>query len=308
MSLTNTTQIWRINLKPAAQKGADPVAFCLEKGIIGFGWSVHPEEPMELSSYLQIARKKFGNKGWVTATNNMRRMRIGDLCWTRNKKGIYYLGRITGDWCYASGSEYEQNNVVNIRSCEWIKAGTDSVVPGVVKANFRVPNTLSSVRDDARIYSEFLFNSAFNGDPHYVPTGKIDSFFDLLDDADCEDLIGIYMQHLGYVLIPSSCKKGTIGVEWEAHHKETGQKAVSQVKTGHSTLNPFGYEDYTCDGIKVFLFSPKQTMPTKIPEHIIWVRAQAILEQLSEPGFQRVLPTRIRNWLAIFQKFNQAFT
>jgi hypothetical protein len=298
----NSPQIWRINLKPGAKKGKNPVTFCLDKGILGFGWSIQMEGEVDWETYRPLATLRFGGKGWKTAINNLRRMRINDLCWTRNR-GIYYLGRITGEWRYIGGGEHEENNVVNFRNCDWLEVGNVDDVPGLVQANFRAPNTLSSVRDQACIYSSFIFNQKKG--TNYVIDSKHLNLFDLLDDSDCEDLVGIHMQLLGYVLIPSSCKKDTPDVEWVAYHSETGQKAVAQVKTGNSTLNPFSYERYTNGGTKVFLFSPQQATPNEIPELVHWVNPDDIQTLLSKPSFQRLMPYRIRYWLKIHHELNQ---
>ena len=42
-----------------------------------------------------------GDKGWWPAVNAIRyRMAEGDLCWTRDWDGNYYLGRVEGAWQY----------------------------------------------------------------------------------------------------------------------------------------------------------------------------------------------------------------
>ena len=116
--------IWRINLK---SDGVNPREFCLKRNIVGVGWPVdHTNNTLVWKEYYELAMETYYNqperdKGWWPALNAMKnRMVIGDLVWTRDTKGEYYLGRITSDWRYDTSGEYRDADMVNIRSCEWL--------------------------------------------------------------------------------------------------------------------------------------------------------------------------------------------
>ena len=101
--------VWRINLKSDADEGIDSRMFCINKGILGVGWQVDCEGDIDWETYYQRATDvyyKKGDKGWWPALNAIKnRMAINDLCWTRNLDGIYYVGRISGEWQYKGDKE-----------------------------------------------------------------------------------------------------------------------------------------------------------------------------------------------------------
>ncbi len=124
--------VWRINLKSAATAGIDPRRFCLDNNCLGVGWAVGVAHTLDAASYNSAARSLYPtDKGWFPAVNALQsRMEDGDLCWTRDLDGYYYLGRVTGPWRYESDSEHILADIVNVRSCTWIKVGSVEAVPG----------------------------------------------------------------------------------------------------------------------------------------------------------------------------------
>ena len=99
MTETNTARVWRIHLL-MDDPAIDAHAFCLQKGILGIGWAVESDlKNLSWNEYEKLAVSKYqkGMKGWRAAANAINnRMKIDDLCWSRSKHGIYYLGRVTG--------------------------------------------------------------------------------------------------------------------------------------------------------------------------------------------------------------------
>ena len=103
-------------------------------------------------SYMKFGEKKYsgkGQKGWRTAMNAFHYyMKEGDLIWSRNAKGIYFLGQINGAWEYKSGQEFLNADLVNVRSCTWIEVGLQDAVPGKVVASFRARSAVQKVHDN----------------------------------------------------------------------------------------------------------------------------------------------------------------
>ena len=170
--------VWRITIKTDAGEGIDPRSFCLERNILGVGWPVDGLQPVDWDTYVTLGTAEYydtGAKGWWPAVNAIHnRMCEGDLCWTRDLEGNYYLGRVASGWDYRSTPEHIAADVVNVRECCWVRTGTADSVPGKVLNSIRAGRAVQSVHDDTvRFYSKLHFNLA-KGEPVY----------DLSDDPD----------------------------------------------------------------------------------------------------------------------------
>ena len=110
--------VWRITINPDADTGINPRRFCLERNILGVGWPVEASGPLDWDTYQTLGTAKFydnEDKGWWPAVNAIRnRMAESDLCWTRDREGNYYLGRVEGAWEYRSTPEYINADVVKL--------------------------------------------------------------------------------------------------------------------------------------------------------------------------------------------------
>jgi hypothetical protein len=185
-------------------------------------------------------------------------MKIDDLVWTRDKKGRYFLGRVTGDWYYDTSDENAKANIVNVRKCEWHEIGTVDKIPGKVVNCFIPRATVQRINDNTvKTFSKITYNQKSNSDFKYnVDDLSGENIFTLLSPDDCEDALAIYLQVLhGYYLIPSSCKKDTAGYEYALKNKETGKIAVVQVKSGNTPLIPDDFFELAKPDIDVYLFA-----------------------------------------------------
>src|SRR6059058_5649872 len=99
------TQLWRIHLRPSSTTSRDVTPFCVRNAVLGIGWSVgHEGERYDWSTYESLARVKYkGDKSlWPAIRALKQSMQVDDLCWARDKQGVYYLSRISGPWEYQS--------------------------------------------------------------------------------------------------------------------------------------------------------------------------------------------------------------
>ena len=252
--------VWRITIKTDAVEGVDPRRFCLERNILGVGWPVDGPQSLDWDTYHALGTATYyddGDKGWWPAVNAIRnRMTEGDLCWTRDWEGNYYLGRVAGAWEYRATPEHTAADVVNVRRCRWMRAGTVDSVPGKVVNSFRASRTVQAVHDETVLfYSKLLFNS--NGEPVYDlpddPDGGLDLFALALPE-DCEDIVAIFLQaEYGYHLIPSTCRIDTVKTEFVLRNAHG--KAQVQVKQGEVPLNKDQFTWDRDDPCEWFLFS-----------------------------------------------------
>jgi len=249
---------------------------------------------------LELYYKK-GDNGWWPAVNALKnRMNVDDLCWTRNWNGIYYLGRIIGDWNYRGDKDHCQADVVNIRQCDWKKVGEVDSVPGKVVNSFIPSRTLQAVDDESvRLYSQFLFNSLSSHASYSFPAVSAD-LFSLISSEDCEDLVGIFLQEKGYHIIPSSCKTDTAAYEFVLKHAETGNTAVVQVKQGYVDLN---VKDYTGLPGEVYLFTSHGNYTGGYSQNVHCIDP----EKLKEFTFKRrgILSDRLKTWISLVEQLGK---
>lgn len=198
--------IWRIHIKPAAEEGIDPKAYCFENSILGVGWPVEAKTRPDWETYLELASKKYlDDGGWQSAVNAIKKMRVDDLCWTRSRDNVYYLGRVTTpDWRYCDTPESRAADVINVRDCDWMRVGLVDAVPGKVIACFRPTRSLQKIDSlSVRMYSQYLYNRRH---PNHYSIGTIDvpDLFEFLDSDDLEDIVSLYLQAERHFLFISS--------------------------------------------------------------------------------------------------------
>ncbi len=231
------TTLWRLNIKPDAQEGVDPVRFCLDKQILGVGWPVDSDSPLDWKTYCRLGQRAYRRRwrqGWRAATNAIHdRMKKDDLCWTRDPDGNYYLGQITGDWEYRSARRYREADIVNVRPCRWFQIGGVDSVPGKVLNSFRPSRTVQAVDDETSLFYSKLKYNQLSGEAAYdLSSDERLDLFALISPEDCEDIVGIYLQEIhGYRLISSSCRRDTVKTEFVLK-KADGEQAYVQVKQG----------------------------------------------------------------------------
>jgi hypothetical protein len=290
------TNVWRLNIKTAAKIGVDPRRFCLDKNILGVGWQVNQSGSVDWEGYIAEARVKYKSRGrsFSVAINALKnRMKIGDLCWTRDHDGTYYLGKITSGWRYENSKENSDADVVNVRNCEWHRVGTVDVVPGKVINSYISGSTVQKVSgENIRRYSQFLANNKMEGDKYEL--GKsIDNFLSLLSSDDCEDIVALYMQkNHGFMTIPSSCKSDTAAYEYVMKHPVTGRKAVAQVKHGNIDLNRKNYKSLDAE---VFLLTTGGTYTGTEALSIHCLEPEKVL-QFAKNNF-KLMSDRVQNWM-----------
>ena len=253
------TTIWRLNIKTDAEEGVDPRTFCIDRNILGIGWPVDSDTPLDWDAYYALGTEEYyekGDKGWWPAVNAIHnRMATGDLCWTRDWDGNYYIGRVAGDWEYRSTDDYRKADIVNVRPCEWFQTGAVDSAPGKVVNSFRAPRTVQVVDDEtSSFYSKLKYNQLNKEDAYGLPSDVKRNLFALISSEDCEDIVGIYLQEKhDYRLIPSSCKRDTLKTEFVL--KTAQGKAHVQVKQGDADLDMGEFKHDSSNPCEWFLFT-----------------------------------------------------
>lgn len=233
-------QTWRIHIRPKAGKADAPYSFglCLDRGVLGCGWAVDVAEDARLSpeEYLKLNEVEHG-QGQSRTVRLLMGIEEGDLIWTRSTTGIYYLGKVVGPWEYRAGREYVDADVVNVRPVRFIEVGTEDQVPGSIVSCFRPSRTLQRIMDEtANLYSRTFWGQSSGGSLETPGEAQPADIFSLLSAEDVEDLIFVYLQHLGWIVRPARRRAQTIAYEFTLVDRE-GREAVVQVKTGKTPVD-----------------------------------------------------------------------
>lgn len=286
--------LWRIHIRPSAEDHADPVAVCLDQEVVGVGWGLN-EPPASREEYFDRGADKFGSQSWRTAlTALIDDVEQDDLVWFRDLEGIYFLGRITDGWDYRDEPENADADLYNVRPAEIYKV--ERSVPGKLKNCFIPGRTLQPVKSQTvQNFSRLVFNQLSGREDYSVPEIEFGELFDLLDDVELEDVVGLYLQLLeGYALIPSSreSKGTTIAYEYELVSAGTGKRAYVQVKGGNTRLNPEKYGELEGHW---YLFSPAGYIGNVVPDNVSPISRSAMEDFVLE--YEDLLPISVRAWI-----------
>jgi len=250
--------LFRIHIRPSGGSADMEKTFdyCLRNGILGVGWRLNSiKKTTNWNEYFNEASTIHDNlsickyiKKWVGKD---------DLVWTRDAGGQYYLSRVLSGWEYWMTQEAIDLDIdiANIFRVEFKKVQIDEV-PGKVIACFRAPRTFQGIDDEKAFeYSKYLWNVSSGKKIYEVNKSKFSDIFMMLDDEETEDLVFLYLQSKGWYVVPNSRKGDTMSFEYLAVDPKSGEKALTQVKTGNDRLNK---DDYIHYPYKIFLFQSNE--------------------------------------------------
>lgn len=274
--------LFRIHIRPGGGSAdmQETFEYCLRNGLLGVGWRTESNEnTFDWDKYYSEASKIHGNlnvckyiKKWV---NN------GDLVWTRDTSGQYYLARVLSGWEYWVDQESIERDIdiANIFRVDFKKVAIEQV-PGKVIACFRAPRTMQEIADEKAFeYSKYLWNILTDYKEYEVNNSSFSDFFMMLDDEETEDLVFLYLQSRGWYVVPNSRKADTMSFEYLALEPTTGERALTQVKTGNVYLNR---EEYACYPYKVFLFQSNELYSGNDAQNVCCITRQEINDFLHQ--------------------------
>jgi len=295
--------LWRLHIRPDPKNGKTHehvISYCIENHVAGIGWPVAGNISTP-SEYEQAARSQYGSR--VSSIPFAYNPAIGEYIWARDKNGRYYLGRIRSDWFYSNDPIHLELDIPNQRKCEWVRIGNEENVPGKIVACFRPAKTFQAVRDSQmEDFSKwaFLHDPSRNFLAEWLKEQRIEkkTFFSFIQPDDCEDIVGLYLQKIkGYCLIPSSCKKTTIGHEFILKHSITSQTAIAQVKQGGENLD----ERLRRNADHVFLFST-DGLVTSNSTDVTVLTTDELFEFVCQN--RMLLPSRMDYWFHLLDRIN----
>jgi hypothetical protein len=295
-------QIWRLNATSPRPDEPDPSTYCIENDLVGFGFPVDPaEDLLAWEIYYRRGLEIYGNKGvaeWKPAVEALKRhMVIGDLCWARHRSGKYYLGRVMGTWEYRNGPSNRHIGVVNTRFCDWQDAGDAFNVPNAILNSFRNGSPLERIEGDGvEAFSSFRYNGLIQKGV-YEFSQRVCDLFSFIGPEECEDLIGIYLQMEGYLLLPGTCKTDSGRFAFLLKHQTSGRHAAVQVQQGCDPMDPTRYADF--DG-EVYLFQTSGLYTGDVLHNVKCLTPEGVQDFcLKNSG---ALPANLQRWLKVWRK------
>lgn len=291
-------RVFRIHIRPSGGAGdtAASFAYCLREGVLGLGWQVElpacgSEPGWEL--YERLAKEKFGRKGLHSARFLYENVREDDLIWTRDTLGTYYLARVLSPWEYLDTPKGRDADITNVVRCRILLVPQADDVPGSIVASFRPARTIQSIRNPTAVaYSRVLWNQLAESDDYPTAAGEDHDLFSFLDSEATEDVVFVYLQTEGWLVVPNSRKADTMGYEFVAIDRETFERAVVQVKSGGT---PLDRGDWAGFGEKVFLFQSGGVYRGPQTPNVV------TLDPSEMEGFvranRRIVPRAVERWL-----------
>lgn len=296
-----------MHIRPSGGLGnpALSFAYCLCEGVLGVGWQVEPssEAPLTWEAYVKLAADSHG-LGELSRVRYLHdHIRPHDLIWSRNTDGKYYLAKVGPPrqnaqeaglaWEYYDTPGGRDADIVNVVRCHILAVPNADDVPGKIVACFRPRRTIQSITDEtAVLYSRLLWNQLAGQQEFSLQDIAKCDIFSFLDAETTEDVIFIYLQCQGWIVVPNSRMADTMRYEFVAIHRETRERALVQVKTGSTPLDT---ENWSRFPEKVFLFQSHDIYTGVPAANVVQLRPQAI-EDFMDTNFA-VMPRAVQRWI-----------
>ena len=291
------SEVWRLQTKTDLSQintnGISVAEYCINEGVMAMGWTLRESIYKELTLNEQndlknqekeiindfdkykkiIEERKYStvNKKFYDGkvNSNVRRLakeiQENDFIWIRSK-GIYYLGKKTGDskylyrYCDNLNDNILKLGVNNqLTNIEWFRIGDESVIPGCISTSFIRGQALQRIKKNAALkISQILYNKYI--EMNYLSTeieNNSENFYSLLSPKDCEDLLYFFFYYkFKYIAVPSTNKTNTQTYEFVMlSPKNRERKIYIQVKNGDSEIVDLYLEDYQKLDGKVYLLT-----------------------------------------------------
>lgn len=250
--------VYRIHIRPNGGL-ADPAfsfAYCLKAQVLGLGWQTEGHvSGISWDAYENTAAATYGSERLSRVRYLKKHVKPDDLLWTRDTTGTYYLAKVRSGWEYLTSAEARDADITNVVRCDILRVPSVDDVPGKVVACFRPSRAIQAIRDGTvHEYSQHLWNR-LSGRPYFaVEEGGFESVFPFLSSEETEDVVFLYLQFRGWLVVPNSRKAGTMRYEFYLINRKTHERAIVQVKTGKTALTP---SEWRGRSEKVFLFQSR---------------------------------------------------
>jgi len=201
--------------------------------------------------------------------------------------------RVTSPWEYLETHRSLDADIVNVVRCRILEVAAVDDIPGKVVACFRPSRTIQRITDSVAVtYTRFLWNKLSGRDDYPLPLLAAPSLFSLLGAETAEDVIFIYLQLQGWLVVPHSRKADTMGFEFVLINRETKERATVQVKTGNTPLDRSEWKDMGA----VFLFQANGIYHGEETPQVICLSPEIVLRFVMDN--LPLMPAVVQRWAA----------
>jgi hypothetical protein len=203
-------------------------------------------------------------------------------------------GQINSAWEYLDTPRGRDADIVNVVRCRIIPVPQADDIPGKVVACFRSRRTIQAITDSTTvIYSQVLWNELAGLSCLGPPSNAPADVFSFLDAETTEDIIFIYLQCQGWLIVPNSRKADTMQYEFVAIHRDTHERALVQVKTGST---PLAVDAWAGFREKIFLFQPHGIYTGAAAPNVVPISPTTIKAFMTE--HLGVMPRSVQRWIS----------
>ncbi len=290
------SNVLRLHIRPRGGLADHELSFgfCRERSVLGLGWAAPQSTDVRTwEDYLAAAVPLYGESG-VTRVRDLHDGAVKDsLIWTRSPDAKYYLGRVLSPWRYIGDDPAARDaDIANVVDVD-LRRVADDAVPGGIQAAFRPNRTIQRVAQAPLCeYSKALWNGIEEVSRYAVAQLGAEAFYDLIDDQTAEDVAALWLQTIGWLIVPSSAKRSTMRFEFFMVSPDRSEVGRLQVKTGNVPLDPSDYEE---EGYVTFLFQTRGRCLEPTSPNVVRIDPGALLDfALTNRHW---LPTSARIWL-----------
>lgn len=152
--------------------------------MLGIGWAIgqQQDENQTWDDYYTEAEKEYGYEQLARVRYFYKNVHEGDLIWTRDPKGQYYLAKVLSSWQHLETVESLAADIVNFVKCEILQVKSADEVPGKVTACFRPARAIQRINDPTiELYSRQLWNELSNRKDYNISESGLGNIFAFLD-------------------------------------------------------------------------------------------------------------------------------
>ena len=167
-----------------------------------------------------------------------------------------------------------------------MEVGLADAIPGKIVSCFRPARTFQSI-----LSTGMLAFSAKQLDITLDGMSASPDVYEFMSDGDIEDLVFIYLQFIGWYVVPGTRRPTTSHYEFVLINRTTGKRAIVQVKSGNTSLNAASY----AGNDRTFLFAACESYGSDIPENVTILSRGELSEFMR--GRPELLPSAVRTWI-----------
>ncbi len=291
----------RVNLKTACSDRPRLIDFCLNDNpseqYLAIGWSyVYDNNPQIRSYEGYYYAVKESVKRVNSVLNRFYDAKEGDLFWTRDLEGFYWVCRAKEG---AKPFYDKEQDIGALLPVNAYKFGLE--VPGQIKASFNRQNggTAERIYDKAIIeFTKKAYNDLSKSKTYKIDKVTAQDVLSNLPAFDLEELVIAYIQikHNYYVLSNSIANKSTtikIECEFISRDVKNPSRAVVQVKGPKATLDATAFLPYLERGYQVFLYA-KEIFNADCNKNVVVISEEELRKFYYE--YKVIFPESITQW------------